>query len=97
MSDDIKREDAIARILACERVPGTDQQIKVVDAYDAIRTLPAAPVREVVTCGECVYWQQCSRERGFCDEIWNGEWTNRDDFCSYGKRADMRKEEDEAT
>lgn len=56
--------------------------------YDA----PAADVVEVVRCKDCVYWDGRGWD-GRCEPPSNGlirEYTNYDDFCSYGKRKEAQ-------
>lgn len=51
---------------------------------------PAADVVEVVRCRDCIYWDG-EGYRGSCETPTNGitrDYTNEDDFCSYGKRRE---------
>ena len=51
---------------------------------DAVATIPAADVRHVVTCGECIYFRLNS-----CMRWAEGTFMERTDFCS---RAAKREE-----
>lgn len=60
------------------------------DAMSLIEDVPAADVVEVVRCKDCVYWDGRGWD-GRCEAPKNGlvcEYTNYDDYCSYGKRKD---------
>lgn len=62
------------------------------DAFDfALEDVPAADVVEVVRCINCVYWDGRGWD-GRCEAPSNGlirEYTNYDDFCSYGERKEQ--------
>jgi len=50
--------------------------------------IPTADVVEVVRCKDCVYWDGMGC-KGRCEAPENGlirDYTNDDDFCSYGER-----------
>ena len=56
-----------------------------------IREAPTADVVEVVRCKDCVYWDGRGYD-GRCEARKNGlirEYTNYDDFCSYGERKEQ--------
>lgn len=60
------------------------------DAEDAIKDAPTVDAIPVVRCGECRYWD----DDGRCNPPKNGlirEYTEPDDFCSYGERRDEEK------
>lgn len=53
-----------------------------------------ADVVEVVRCKDCIYWEGRGYD-GRCEAHRNGlimEYTNYDDFCSYGKRKEGAEE-----
>ena len=55
---------------------------------EVIKNLPIADVVEVVRCKDCVFW-----DNGRCEGIQNGliyDYTDPDDFCSYGGRSDTK-------
>lgn len=55
------------------------------DVVAAIAAQPTVDAVEVVRCKECEYWDEDCR----CNGRKNGlvmEYTDEDDFCSYGKR-----------
>jgi hypothetical protein len=57
---------------------------------DRIKTAPEVDVEEVVHCIDCVYWDG-NGYSGRCEAPSNGlvrDYTNYDDFCSYGERSD---------
>lgn len=81
MAEYIDREKLIAEY---DRVhigsPGGARKL-MVDA-------PAEDVVPVVRCKDCVYWEGRGYDGG-CEPYHNGlirEYTNYDDFCSYGER-----------
>lgn len=61
-----------------------------------LKPIPAAPVREVVTCGECIFWNRPPSCEGLARCL-TGEsgvrYRAKYDFCSRGKRPDTRIEE----
>ena len=88
MSDYISREAAITALChVCSRsgvcLPG-DSCV----AYEKIKSLPAADVRPVVCCRDCVHY-----EFGVCLKIYDDGNASKDawqerkpmDFCSFGK------------
>lgn len=63
---------------------------------EVLNALPAAPVREVVICGECKYW-----DREYCkcrSEDMLVPWSEENlemyanDYCSYGKRKEAEQD-----
>lgn len=56
----------------------------IMDVLDAVADFPAADVRPVVTCGECIYFRLNS-----CIRWADGTFMERTDFCS---RAAEREE-----
>ena len=70
--------------------------LKKAFGHDAIEILteieyaPTVDAVEVVRCKDCVYWDGIGYE-GRCEPHKNGlirEYTNYDDFCSYGERRE---------
>ena len=56
----------------------------------ALKDAPTVDAVEVVRCKDCVYWDGIGYE-GRCEPHKNGlirEYTNYDDFCSYGERRE---------
>ena len=90
MSDYIGRESAkkahckiCFENSTCYRNPETCQDLK---AFDRI---PAADVREVVYCKDCVYSQAWYADKRIC-RLWNEEDGNSvfsDGFCNYGAKT----------
>ena len=76
MDDYISRKAAIIGLAASSLMPH-----QIDDAAEALRLVPAADVRPVVTCGECKYWRGpndlCT---GICIDF------DADGFCAYGER-----------
>lgn len=68
---------------------GQDILVPLVDVKKAIAQAPTEEdVVKVVRCINCVYWDGRGYE-GRCEAPTNGlinEYTNYDDFCSYGER-----------
>ena len=58
-------------------------------AVDAIQALPAADVREVVRCKDCLHFSYDDVEGGWCDE-WGKEVGSPNFYCA---DADMREEQ----
>ena len=73
-------------------------------AYDTLIALPAADVRPVVLCKDCVYSQAWYADKRIC-RLWNEEDGNsvfNDGYCNYGAKtyadalncgAEMREEQ----
>ena len=57
-------------------------------AYDALENLPAADVRPVVLCKDCMYCQKDENGR-WCFNDYENELRD-DDFCSRGKRKEKQ-------
>ena len=88
MDDYIKREDALTEldeIGFCDDEPIQTRN----SALKIIQSIPAADVRPVVLCKDCIHY-----EMGACLKIYDDgsaakeAWQERkpDDFCSYGER-----------
>ncbi|MBR2434833.1 MAG: hypothetical protein IKB22_05115 [Lentisphaeria bacterium] len=65
-----------------------------VNVFDAVESVPAADVVEVVRCEKCAWWERCDSTglRGSCQNPKNGislEYTDNTDFCSYGERKEQ--------
>lgn len=60
-----------------------------IEIMTEIKFTPAAPVREVVTCGECKYRERCSIKDNM-DVSRRILGIKEDGFCAIGKRAVMR-------
>lgn len=105
MAEYIEREKLIASIKCrkmSEIVPNYLEeptiQKAVISQGQAIKKIitefPAADVVKVVRCRDCVYWE-CRGYDGRCEAYHNGlirDYTNYDDFCSYGKRKEVTEE-----
>ena len=68
-----------------------NHQAAGVAVYEAIQEAPAADVVEVVRCEKCTYWEIVDVCKGRCNGIKNGlerEYTDEDDYCSYGERKE---------
>lgn len=85
-------EDLIQRLRTGTGLPVL--QALMNEAADAIEAIPAADVREVVTCGECKHWFPIGSEWRSCDR--DALMRHKDFFCAAGERqtnsADMRGE-----
>ena len=71
----------------CHCSENGQQHVMAVDDLQYLPTIDAVPV---VRCGECRYWD----DDGRCNPPKNGlirEYTEPDDFCSYGERRDEEK------
>lgn len=60
---------------------------------DAIAKLPTVDVVEVVRCKACIWWEPDAygSSIGRCENPHNGlarEYSDEDDYCSYGKRSE---------
>ena len=66
----------------------------ICDVLDAVEDAPAADVRPVVQCDECVWHVDCGYH--YCNKWCAPCPDNSDFFCAYGERpscgADMREE-----
>ena len=94
MTDYISRDDgkiAALRVISCfaEREVGIFNPIvKTLD--EIFDDIPAADVREVVLCRECIHSERWYGDRRLCF-LWNDEGGNSvfdDGFCNYGERAE---------
>ena len=74
----------------------SDILVPLVDVKKAIAQTPTEEdVVKVVRCINCEYWDGMGYE-GRCEAPTNGlihEYTNYDDFCSYGERRDNEQRE----
>ncbi len=97
MSDYISRE-AVNQIIAaqcgecadaCLEFDGIQpdcNQCLLHGAAKAIKDLPAADVRPVVLCRDCIHFQQFRSHDGFCKI--DGMLWNNDFFCANGKKEE---------
>ena len=97
MGDYIKREDAIERLsyhtdfYQNDREFGTEEMLYKDSALKEISDIPSADVVEVVRCKDCKYatYDKSIDRYDCCNWGLDGdEYTEADDFCSYGERAD---------
>lgn len=63
-------------------------------AADQLNKLESADVVEVVRCKDCKWWEarSCNSFIGRCENPLNGlvsEYTDDEDFCSYGERKEQ--------
>ena len=99
MSDYIKREDAIEALNRHKKTfsYGEDNSkeryayMQHLADFKAIENIPTADVVEVVRCKDCKYWQD--QEEGIvevpiCTRSELISIRGKDDYCSYGERAD---------
>lgn len=88
MSDYIKREDAIKAMARGIGIPYTD----FIDVAErCMDDIPTADVVEVVRCRDCKYaTYDKSIDRYNCRNwgLYGDEYTEANEFCSYGARAD---------
>ena len=77
MDEYIKREDALRQVLLVE---------KRTNMYKCMKNIPAADVRPVVRCRDCIHFQQFRPHDGFCKI--DGMLWNNDFFCANGKREE---------
>lgn len=89
MSDYIKREDAVRAVVDAKT--GKDKTIdgtrQVTDCLRRIKAIPSADVVEVVRCKDCEYWDDHER-CDFWSSIMTPHYPEKNDYCSYGERAD---------
>jgi hypothetical protein len=87
MSDYIKREDAIKAMARGIGIPYTD----FIDVAErCMDDIPTGDVVEVVRCRDCKY-ATYDKSIDSYDCFWSGDhdqYTEANDFCSYGERAD---------
>ena len=79
----------INAVIAAEKI-SEKHNIPLSELVDTFAEIPAADVVEVVRCKDCKEYNTHSCDEGFgwC-EMWDLGKTD-DQFCSYGKRAEMR-------
>ena len=89
MAEYIEREAAIKlfnfAVLDCL---GMEPTIRAGDIIKALESIPAADVREVVYCKDCVYSQAWYADKRIC-RLWNEEDGNsvfNDGYCNYGAK-----------
>lgn len=86
MAEYIDRE-AVVNLLRAEAVRGaTPYHIGLYAAARAVEYIPAADVREVVLCKECVHFQKFRPHDGFCKI--DGMLWNNDFFCANGRKRE---------
>ena len=86
MTDYISREAALKALV--ELIKDKDE-IFPTDLTSAIQALPAADVREVVYCKDCVHSQAWYADKRIC-RLWNEEYGNsvfNDGYCNYGAKT----------
>lgn len=79
--------DADALFKAFEQTAWYDNADRDEVAEEILLQMPTIDAVEVVRCKNCRYWDDDRR----CNGIKNGlvlEYTDEDDFCSYGERGD---------
>ena len=86
MAEYIEREAAIAAAFTASAMGNTAYR-DVYDTVNRLRLIPAADVRPVVMCRECVHFQQFRPHDGFCKI--DGMLWNNDFFCANGKREEI--------
>ena len=84
MSDYIKREDAIKAMARGIGIPYTDFIEVAERCMDDIQN---ADVVDVVRCKDCEYWDDHER-CDFWSSIMSPQYPEKNDYCSYGERAD---------
>ena len=95
MSDYIKREDAIASIMAHDLVEDGDGSREW--AEHLLESATIADVVEVVRCKDCKYLKPFTSQYGAgqyceCPCSFGGQGIKKpDDYCSYGERRDDRE------
>ena len=90
MSDYIKREDAIRQIVKTSAqneldIPAIGTVIYILSEMDS------ADVVEVVRCRDCKYATYDKSIDSYDCHFWSGDrdqYTEANDFCSYGERAE---------
>lgn len=83
--DYISREAAIANSREYNLGGSYDNTERAVPV-DAINSIPAADVRPVVLCKDCVHFQRFRPHDGFCNI--DGMLWNNDFFCVNGERKE---------
>lgn len=100
MSDYISRESALEALDELERTSRHNSVLwpdHVEECREALRSIPAADVVEVVRCKDCKHSKHWYRDKRLC-RLWYGEEKPPapidvfdDGFCNYGER---REEDD---
>ena len=86
MDDYIKRGDAFDAVMGQFCACSDETEAALNGAIEDIRKKPAADVRPVVLCKDCVHFQQFRPDCGLC-KIDGMLWSN-DFFCANGKREE---------
>ena len=93
MTDYISRKDLLHMMqVTLDRLPQgvfNPNKIGFIAAMEGIKNFPAADVREVVYCKDCVYSQAWYADKRMC-RFWNEEDGNsvfNDGFCNYGAKT----------
>lgn len=79
MTDYISRQAAIDAIKE-----NVWDKLIVNDVFDVLKDLPAAHVREVVLCKDCIAYEPEEPPAGWC-HTW-GDVTLEESFCSFAER-----------
>ena len=100
-NDFISREAALELIDNAPIIAGNENEtlISAPKLSDKFYCLPAANVRPVVLCRDCVYYNTtgCADGFGWCEGVMVSKGTSDDFFCAEGKQkpyecgADMRE------
>lgn len=82
MSDDnISRQEAVEALCTMECGDDSEYCVKrTCEIFTTLMRLPAAPVREVVLCKDCMHNGSYDTD---CPIDWNGK-----EYCSFGERND---------
>lgn len=94
----IEREAAISYIKdnQCKRCSdiGLCGKCAVLTAVKLFESIPAADVRPVVLCKDCVYSSSWYRDKRLCI-LWNEDGIDvfEDGFCNYGTKSDNEKQQ----
>ncbi len=93
MSDYISKQDVIKEI--CKQACASSKScgVNCLDnclEVDIIEHMPPAPVKEVVTCGECKHSEHWYGDKSRCF-LWHetGIDVFEDGFCNYGERKEQ--------
>lgn len=86
MSDYISREAAFDSVFH-QFCAGSDETESALNAaIDEIKTIPAADVWPVITCGECKHWFENGTDYCSCDR--DALLRERDFFCAAGEKRE---------
>lgn len=93
MAEYIERDALLKQMLSLHTIPVyighvTDEDVMFETMVDVVKEQPTADVVSVVMCKDCVYWDGLGHS-GRCEGYHNGlmrDYTNYDDYCSYGER-----------